>query len=489
MAKRDATHRALARRRHLLADLLRGDPRTARPRDPDRRRHACASRSSRVTIEPFDLRQPVRYDVVIDRLTHWYHTSREWIKKAVILDDLYVFNNPWSVQSMEKHTTYCAMMRLGLPIPETWMIPPKDYEPTRRPASHARALRQALRPGRDRREARLPAVHEAVRRRRLGRRHARSTTRRQLRAAYEQSGTQGDAPADARSSRTTCFVRCIGLGPQTHVVNYDPAAPLHDRYRMDRDFLTAEEQSRARGHHAHDQRLLRLGLQLLRGAAEGRRLVPDRLRQRLPGLAGHVAALPLPVAGQGQPALVALLRGDAAADAPQPRLGAVLRGRRAATCPTARSSRATPRSRAQRFEPSASRSSAPSTWRTSTRSPGSSSARERARDAVRKKVDGAVSRRTRSSRSPSTSSGGSRTGASTRARPRPAPADAARAEFPDQNSPLDSARDSQGMQKDVRLATDRARGRVVSRAGATTARRCCSSRPPAATPRSASATA
>jgi hypothetical protein len=34
---------------------------------------------SRVTIEPFDLRQPVRYDVVVDRLTHWYHVSREWI--------------------------------------------------------------------------------------------------------------------------------------------------------------------------------------------------------------------------------------------------------------------------------------------------------------------------------------------------------------------------------------------------------------------------
>jgi hypothetical protein len=36
---------------------------------------------SRVTIEPFNLRQPVRYDLVIDRLTHWYHTSREWIKR------------------------------------------------------------------------------------------------------------------------------------------------------------------------------------------------------------------------------------------------------------------------------------------------------------------------------------------------------------------------------------------------------------------------
>ncbi|MCA8956979.1 MAG: hypothetical protein KDC87_12955, partial [Planctomycetes bacterium] len=53
----------------------------------------------RVTIEPFDLRQPVKYDLVIDRLTHWFKSSREWIKKAVLMNDVYVFNNPWSVQS------------------------------------------------------------------------------------------------------------------------------------------------------------------------------------------------------------------------------------------------------------------------------------------------------------------------------------------------------------------------------------------------------
>ena len=84
----------------------------------------------RVPIEPFDLGDPTPYDLVVDRLTHWYHTSREWIKKAILTDDLYVYNNPWSLQSMEKHTTYCAMMRLGLPVPETWMVPPKAYEPS-----------------------------------------------------------------------------------------------------------------------------------------------------------------------------------------------------------------------------------------------------------------------------------------------------------------------------------------------------------------------
>src|SRR5688500_14359705 len=48
----------------------------------------------RVTIEPFDLRQRTKYAVVLDRLTHWYSTTREWIKKSVILDDVYVLNNP-----------------------------------------------------------------------------------------------------------------------------------------------------------------------------------------------------------------------------------------------------------------------------------------------------------------------------------------------------------------------------------------------------------
>jgi hypothetical protein len=58
-----------------------------------------------------------------------------------------------------------------------------------------------------------------------------------LRAAYEASGTkimhlqQGVIPYDR-------FVRCIGFGPQTRIVNYDPGAPLHDRYTMDREFVT-----------------------------------------------------------------------------------------------------------------------------------------------------------------------------------------------------------------------------------------------------------
>jgi len=193
----------------------------------------------RVTIEPFDLHQPCEYDLVVDRLTHWYMVSREWIKKAIILDGLYVFNNPWAIQSMEKHTTYCAMMKLGLPVPDTWLLPPKKYEPKA-------DLEPTLQ-----RYARLFDLGEVGDR--LGYPMfmkpydgggwtgvSRIGDEKTLRAAYEQSGTHVMHLQRAVEPHDL-FVRCIGFGPQTRVIRYDPGAPLHDRYTLDRDVLPAEE--------------------------------------------------------------------------------------------------------------------------------------------------------------------------------------------------------------------------------------------------------
>jgi len=195
----------------------------------------------RVTIEPFNLRQPCRYDVVLDRLTHWYSTSREWIKKSILMDGLYVLNNPWAVQSMEKQTTYCAMMHLGMPIPETWLVPPKAYEPLPdlKPtlASYAKLFD-------------LGKVGAA-----LGyplfmkpydgggwKGVNRIENEAALRARYEESGKlvmhlqKAVDPFDR-------FIRCIGLGPQTRIVRYDPSAALHDRYTMDaeKSFLSDDD--------------------------------------------------------------------------------------------------------------------------------------------------------------------------------------------------------------------------------------------------------
>jgi len=198
----------------------------------------------RVTIEPYDLRQPCKYDVVVDRLTHWFHTSREWIKKAIVMDGLYVFNNPWSVQSNEKHTTYAAMMALGMPIPDTWMIPPKSYEPTP-------DLKPTLT-----RYAKLFDV------RKIGDKIGwpmfmkpydgggwRAVTKVDDAAAvykaYEDSG-KAVMHLQAAVNGFDRFVRCIGFGAQTHCVLYDPSAALHDRYTTKTDFISKAEEEHLR---------------------------------------------------------------------------------------------------------------------------------------------------------------------------------------------------------------------------------------------------
>jgi len=195
--------------------------------------------SERVLIEPFDLRQDCKYDVVIDRLTHWYHTSREWIKKAIVVNDLYVFNNPWSLQSMEKQTTYAAMMRLGFPVPETWLVPPKEY-------LESNDLKPTL--TRYARLFDLGGIGDRIGYPLYMKPYDGGAwvgvtgikNRQQLMDAYDISGTRvmnlqkGVEPNDA-------FVRCVGLGPQFRFVNSDPGAPLHDRYRMDHDFLPRDQ--------------------------------------------------------------------------------------------------------------------------------------------------------------------------------------------------------------------------------------------------------
>lgn len=195
----------------------------------------------RVSIEPFDLTDPVPYDVVVDRLTHWYALRREWIKKAILLDGVYVLNNPWSVQSMEKHTTYAAMMRLGIPIPKTAMIPPKDYEEKADLQVTLNRYAKLFDLGKIGASVGYPAFikpydgggWQGV---------SKVDDERELREAYDKSGRSimhlqaGVLPYDA-------FVRCIGFGPQTKTILYDPSAPLHGRYTTKKDFMSAEDAS------------------------------------------------------------------------------------------------------------------------------------------------------------------------------------------------------------------------------------------------------
>lgn len=193
----------------------------------------------RVSIRPFALRQPSRYDVVLDRVTHWYGMSREWIKKAVLMDGLYVLNNPWAIQGYEKHTTYAAMMRLGMPVPVTWMIPAKDYE-------WSADLKVTLE-----RYAKLfdlRAIGEEIGYPLFMKPYdggawvgvSKIDDGDQLMAAYDSSGKRVMHLQKAVWPHDL-FVRCIGVGPQTRVIKYDAGAPLHERYTTETGFVTDDE--------------------------------------------------------------------------------------------------------------------------------------------------------------------------------------------------------------------------------------------------------
>ena len=200
--------------------------------------------TERVTIEPFDLRQPCKYDVVLDRLTHWYHTSREWIKKAILMDGLYVLNNPWSVQANEKHTSYCAMMALGMPIPDTWMVPPKDYEPLPDLAPTLKRYAKLF----DLRAIGQQLGYPLFMKPYDGggwRNVTRVKNTKDAWTAYDESG-KSVMHAQASVEGYDAFVRTIGFGPQTRHVSYAPDAPLHDRYTQKVDFLPKVEQEHLR---------------------------------------------------------------------------------------------------------------------------------------------------------------------------------------------------------------------------------------------------
>jgi len=193
----------------------------------------------RVSIEPFNLAVPSRYDLVIDRVTHWYHTTRERIKKSILLSDLYVLNNPWAFQSMEKHTSYCAMIRLGMPIPETWMLPPKDYEPFDDLEHTLKEYARLFDLGEVGRKVGFPLFIKpydggawvGVQ---------RCDDEAALQKAYDESGKRV-MHLQRAVHPYEIFVRALGVGPQVRPIRYEPDQPLHARYVSGKPDLAPED--------------------------------------------------------------------------------------------------------------------------------------------------------------------------------------------------------------------------------------------------------
>jgi hypothetical protein len=192
----------------------------------------------RITIEPFRLSYRPRYDLVIDRLAYWYYVPREWLKKVALMDRVYLLNSPFTFQAMEKHAAYCAMMRLGLKVPETVLVPFKNPVDNARYAYTAAKYNQPFD---------LDAIADEI-----GyplymkpydggawRGVSRIGDARQLHEAYDQSGEMLMHLQKAIDDYDV-FARSLSIGAETMVMRFQPDQPMHQRYAVDHSFLTEQ---------------------------------------------------------------------------------------------------------------------------------------------------------------------------------------------------------------------------------------------------------
>ena len=193
--------------------------------------------AERLTIEPFDLTDSVHTPLVIDRLAYWYYHPREWLKKAALVNGTYLLNSPFTFQSMEKHSAYCAMLRLGLKVPKTVLVPYKNPVDNVRWAYTSAKYNQ-------------PFDLEAIAAD-LGyplymkpfdgggwRGVSRINNPDDLRRAYDASGEMLmhlQATVEYES-----FARALSIGPETMVMDFRPDQPMHNRYHVSHGFLSAQ---------------------------------------------------------------------------------------------------------------------------------------------------------------------------------------------------------------------------------------------------------
>jgi hypothetical protein len=189
----------------------------------------------RITMEPFDLRDKPRYHLVVDRLAYWYYLPREWLKKVALMDDVYLLNSPFTFQSMEKHAAYCAMLRLGLKVPQTVLVPHKN------PPDNARFAYTAAKYNRP---FDLDEIAEGIGYplfmkpydggQWIGVSHIRDSV--ELHRAYDQSG-QRLMHLQAAVDGFDVFARSLSIGAETMVMKFRPELPMHDRYAVEHGFL------------------------------------------------------------------------------------------------------------------------------------------------------------------------------------------------------------------------------------------------------------
>ncbi|HZB23466.1 MAG TPA: hypothetical protein VE444_06430, partial [Gaiellaceae bacterium] len=198
--------------------------------------------TERIVNEPFDLRYQPRYSVVIDRLAWWYDLPRAWLKKVALMDDVYLLNNPFTFQSMEKHSAYCALMRLDIRVPQTWLIPHKVPTPIARFEYMAEKFPDVA--SRYNAPFELSEIAENIGYPLYMKPFdggqwvgvSRVGTPDELKTTYDESGERL-MHLQAALDDFEVFARSLSIGAETMVMKFRPERPMHDRYEVAHDFL------------------------------------------------------------------------------------------------------------------------------------------------------------------------------------------------------------------------------------------------------------
>jgi len=202
-------------------------------------------RTERIVNEPFDLRYEPRYSLVIDRLAWWYDLPRAWLKKVSLMDDVYLLNNPFTFQAMEKHSAYCALIRLGIRVPDTWLIPHKVPAPI--PHFEYMAAKFPDVASRYNASFDLEEIGAAIGYPLYMKPFdggqwvgvSRVGSPDELRRAYDESGARMMHVQRALEDFEV-FARSLSIGPETMVMKFRPDRPMFDRYEVAHDFLSPD---------------------------------------------------------------------------------------------------------------------------------------------------------------------------------------------------------------------------------------------------------
>jgi hypothetical protein len=170
-------------------------------------------------------------------LAYWYYHPREWLKKVALMDGVYLLNSPFTFQSMEKHAAYCAMIRLGLKVPETVLVPFKHPVDNVRYAYTAARYNQPFN---------LDEVAAALGFPLFMKPYdgggwvgvSRIRDSAELHAAYDASGERLMHLQQSVEGYDV-FVRSLSIGPETMVMKFRPELPMHERYAVEHSFLPA----------------------------------------------------------------------------------------------------------------------------------------------------------------------------------------------------------------------------------------------------------